>query len=75
MQKQALKLYREALRVIQRKSFRGDDENLKLRQMIRNEFEKHRNVDKRDIMRVEHLLRQGEKQVKRLESVDTVNNM
>ena len=69
LQQQVLRLYGSFLRQCKAKI---KDPNCKLtkeefpsvRMNIRYQFEKNRNVPKTDFMRIEYLIRQGEKQLK-----------
>ncbi|KAL8060012.1 hypothetical protein ABFX02_03G125200 [Erythranthe guttata] len=70
MQKQVLALYREFLRAARSKA---PEERTRIESLVSSEF--HRNssqVDRKNFLYIEYLLRRGKKQLDQLKSPDTV---
>jgi succinate dehydrogenase assembly factor 1 len=61
--KQALALHRALLRAARDKA---PDARASIRARIRAEFERHRAIDPRDVMSIEHRIRHGRKQLELL---------
>jgi len=61
VQRQALSLYRAALRSLSKRPSR--EERASLGEYARAEFEKHRRLKRSDTLRIEFLLRQGRKKL------------
>jgi len=73
MQKDVLSLYRSAVRLARKKS-QGRDGEKALLKVVRDEFEKHREIEKTNILKIEHLIRKGKRQIALLGS-DSVHNI
>lgn len=70
MQKQVLGLYRSFLRVARLKT---PEERRRIESTISNQFRLNaKNVDRKNFLYIEYLLRQGKKQLEQLKSPDTV---
>ncbi|KAK9928142.1 hypothetical protein M0R45_025291 [Rubus argutus] len=70
MQRQVLSLYRGFLRAARLKSA---DDRQKIESLISNEFRCNaKNVDRKNFLYIEYLLRHGKKQLDQLRSPDTV---
>lgn len=68
-QREALALYRAALRVARAKGPAHSAERLHIQQLARSTFETNaKRVGKRDFQRAEHLIRQAKKQIELLKS-------
>ena len=63
--KQALALHRDLLRTVRHKA---PESRAAFRAQIRAEFERHRRLDPRDILGIEHRIRQGRKKLELLRS-------
>ena len=72
LQKQALALYREVLRVARTKPADG---RAGIEALARAEFDTYRGVAKKDFARVEHFLRRGRRQLELLKHADGANMM
>ena len=59
IQRQVLSLYKNCLRSAENKPG--------IKTMVRNEFKKQANVPKTDIMRIEHLVRNGQRKLKMIQ--------
>lgn len=70
MQKQVLGLYRGFLRAARLKS---PDDRLRIESIVSTEFRQNaKNVDRKNFLYIEYLLRRGKKQLEQLKSHDTV---
>ena len=70
MQKQVLSLYRGFLRAARSKSA---EDRSKIESSVSTEFRRNaKQVDRRNFLYIEHLLRRGKKQLEQLKSPDTV---
>ncbi|XP_026656496.1 succinate dehydrogenase assembly factor 1A, mitochondrial isoform X2 [Phoenix dactylifera] len=70
MQKQVLGLYRSFLRVARLKT---PEERCRIESKISDEFRHNaKNVDRKNFLYIEYLLRRGKKQLEQLKSPDTV---
>ena len=69
LQKQALALYRQALRVARAKPADGGGRE-GVEALARAQFEQYRSVPRKDFVRIEHLLRRGQRQVEMLQKSD-----
>ena len=67
LQKQALALYREALRTARTKPQEG---RAGIEALARTEFDKYRAIARKDFNRIEHLLRRGKRQIDVLKQAD-----
>ena len=70
LQKQALALYREVIRVANGKYSRDGGKARELKMLAREEFEKHRNLGRADFSRIEHFIRRGRRQLQVLKGTD-----
>lgn len=73
MQKDVLSLYRSAVRLAMKKS-QGRDEGKAMLKVVREEFEKYREIEKSNILKIEYLIRKGKRQIALLGS-DSVHNI
>lgn len=73
MQKDVLSLYRSAVRLALKKS-QGRDEGKAMLKVVREEFEKYREIEKSNILKIEYLIRKGKRQIALLGS-DSVHNI
>ncbi|KAL4423286.1 hypothetical protein ABPG77_004555 [Micractinium sp. CCAP 211/92] len=60
LQRQVLSLYRSALRVSRNKELAGGDS---IAAYAREELDRNRGIDRKDILRIEHLIRKGRRQL------------
>ena len=67
MQKQALALYREVLRIARTKPENG---RAGIKDLARSELDRYKGIARKDFNRIEHLLRRGKRQVEVLKQAD-----
>ncbi|PSC70288.1 Found in Mitochondrial Proteome [Micractinium conductrix] len=67
LQRQVLSLYRNVLRTSRDKVQAGGDS---IAAFGRQEFERYRGLDKKDILRIEHLLRRGRRQLELFQTAE-----
>ncbi|PRW33837.1 heat repeat [Chlorella sorokiniana] len=72
LQRQVLSLYRSSLRAARAKPGASGDS---LAAMARSEIEKHRDIDRKDILLIEHLIRKGRRQLELLSSASVTGVM
>ncbi|KAK1294983.1 hypothetical protein QJS10_CPA16g00002 [Acorus calamus] len=70
LQKQVLSLYRGFLRAARSK---GPEERQRIESIVSAEFHQNsKNIDRKNFLQIEYLLRRGKKQLDQLKSPDTV---